>query len=534
MGPEPSTPLMRQYNSVKQKFPNALLLFRLGDFYELFYEDAVVASRELQITLTSRNREKGVAIPMCGVPYHAAENYIAKLITRGHRVAICDQMEDPKFAKKLVKREVTRVITPGTASDFNLLRSGENNYLAAVARTGELAGVAYVDISTGEFRATEAPPREVDAILEQIGAKEVLYPAQLPLFAPESPVPGANKRYLRTELEDWVFQFDYARRTLCEHFQLHSLDGLGLAGHPGAVAAAGAILHYLRDTQRAALSHLDRPRLFRQRDHMVLDAVTVRNLELVEPLFGGPPESTLLHVLDRTTTAMGARLLRQWLLKPSIDLGEIHARLEAVEELKRETILRAEVERDLAKVQDIERLLARVTLGSATPRDLAALGASLGRIPLLRAFVARLRSARLRDLHERMDELADVAGDITNTLAEEPSLNLADGGVIRAAVDAALDELRDLQQNSRGYILQIEQRERARTNIQSLKVRFNNIFGYYIEISRPNLHLAPPDYERKQTLVNAERFTTPELKEYERKVLDAEERILAIERELFE
>jgi DNA mismatch repair protein MutS len=535
MGPEPSTPLMRQYNSIKQKFPNALLLFRLGDFYELFYEDAVVASRELQITLTARNKEKGMPIPMCGVPYHAAENYIARLIQRGHRVAVCDQMEDPRFSKKLVKREVTRVITPGTASDFNLLRSGENNYLAAVARQGDLAGVAYVDISTGEFRVTELPTSEVEALLEQIGAREALYPAQLPLFVPESPGRGPRAgRYLRTEVDDWVFQPDYARRLLTEHFHLHSVDGLGLGGCPAATAACGAILHYLRDTQKAALTHLDRPAYFRQRDYMVLDAVTVRNLELVEPLFGGPKESALLHMIDRTTTAMGARLLRQWLLKPALSVEEIDLRLEAVEELKRETILRAEVERDLAKVLDIERLLARVTLATASPRDLAALGGSLAGLPLIRAFVARLRAPRLRNLHERMDEMTDVSRAIQGTLADEPPASLADGGAIRAGVEPALDELRDLQQNSRTYILQIEQRERARTSIQSLKVRFNQVFGYYIEVSKPNLHLVPADYDRKQTLVNAERFTTPELKEYERKVLEAEERILAIERELFE
>ncbi len=538
MGFEPSTPLMRQYNSIKQKFPNALLLFRLGDFYELFYEDAVVASRELQITLTSRNREKGVAIPMCGVPYHAAEAYIGKLIARGHRVAVCDQMEDARLARKLVKREVTRVITPGTASDFNLLRAGENNYLAAVAQVGDLAGIAYVDVSTGEFRATEAPGTEADSFLEQIGAREVLFPAQLSLFPTgaqgAAPARSASQRYLRTQVEDWVFQPDYAQRALCEHFRLHSLEGLGLEDHPAAVAAAAAILHYLRDTQKAALNHLDQPVFFRQRDHMVLDAVTARNLELIEPLFGGPRESTLLSVLDRTTTAMGARLLRQWLLKPSVNLDEIEMRLGAVEELKKETILRAELERDLTRVLDLERLLARATLGTATPRDLVALGASLAAIPLVRAFVDRLRSPRLRELHERLDELTDVADAILHTLTDEPPINVTDGGVIRSGVDATLDELRDLQHNSRGHILQMEQRERARTGIGSLKVRFNQVFGYYIEISKPNLHLAAPDYERKQTLVNAERFTMPELKDYERKVLEAEERILEIERDLLE
>ncbi len=537
MNPEPSTPLMRQYHAIKQKFPQALLLFRLGDFYELFYEDALVASRELQITLTARNREKGAPIPMCGVPYHAVEGYIGKLLAKGHRVAVCDQIEDPRFAKKLVKREVTRVITPGTASDLNLLRAGENNYLAAVARLGDEAGVAYVDISTGEFRATEVLANEVEGLLEQIGAREALVASQLTLFgtpAERAGGGGTGRRYLRTELEDWVFQPDYARRTLCDYFGLHSLEGLGLAEHPGAVAAAGAILHYLKDTQKAALEHLERPVFFRQRDCMTLDAVTVRNLELVEPLFGGPKDATLLAVIDRTTTAMGARLLRQRLLKPSIDRAEIEARLEAVEELKKQTILRAELERDLSRVLDIERLLARVAMGTATPRDVAALGSSLAGIPLLRAFISRLQSPRMRELHERMDELADVAGAIAATLAEEPPLGLADGGVIRAGVDAALDELRDIQQNSRGHIVGMEQRERARTGIASLKVRFNQVFGYYIEISKPNLHLAPADYERKQTLVNAERFTTPELKEYERKVLEAEERSLEIERALWE
>ena len=341
MPPEASTPLMRQYHAIKQKYPQALLLFRLGDFYELFYQDAVVASRDLQITLTSRNKEKGVAIPMCGVPYHAAEAYIHKLIARGHRVAVCDQMEDPRFAGKLVKREVTRVITPGTASDFNLLRAGENNYLAAVAKIGEQAGVAYVDVSTGEFRATEVAPAEIDAFLEQIGPREVLIPSQLGLFSGENGAAGSGVpgRYLRTQVDDWVFEPDHARRSLCEHFRLHSLEGLGLEDRAGAVAAAAAIVHYLRETQKAALSHLDRPVFFRQRDHMVLDAVTVRNLELIEPLFGGPKDSTLLAVLDRTTTAMGARLLRQRLLKPALEPGEIEARLGAVEELKKETIL---------------------------------------------------------------------------------------------------------------------------------------------------------------------------------------------------
>jgi DNA mismatch repair protein MutS len=535
MSSDVSTPLMRQYNTIKQQAPHALLMFRLGDFYELFFEDAVVAARELEITLTSRNKEKGMAIPMCGVPYHAAEGYIARLIQKGYRVAICDQMEDPRFAKKLVKREITRVVTPGTAMDATLVRPRENNYLAAVARAGSGAAVAHVDISTGEFRVTEMDAAEVSAVLDHLGAREVLFPAELPLLiGEERPV----CRFVRTELEDWIFTPDYAERTLRDYFKLLSLDGCGLANRTAAIAASGAILHYLRETQRAALDHLDRPTYYDRTDYMVLDAVTVRNLELVEPLFsadsGGPQTAaTLLAILDQTQTGMGGRLLRQRLLRPSMDRAEVEQRLEACGELLQQTILRAELRQQLAGILDIERLLAKVTLGSAGPRDVLALGRSLEKIPPLKRSFAGRQSARLRSLHERLDELREVADLILEAIADEPPLNLGDGGTIRPGFHAALDELRDLSLNGRQYIAQIEARERQRTGIPSLKVRFNNVFGYYLEITKANLHLVPHDYERKQTLANAERFTTPELKEYERKVLDAEEKILELEKELF-
>jgi DNA mismatch repair protein MutS len=542
MSSDASTPLMRQYNSIKQQAPNALLMFRLGDFYELFFEDAVVAARELEITLTSRNKEKGAAIPMCGVPYHAADGYIARLIQKGYRVAICDQMENPKFAKTLVKREITRVVTPGTAMDANLVGSRENNYLAAVAR-GAPSGparssVAHVDLSTGEFRVTEMESGEVAGVLDHLGAREVLFPGDLPLLAGEERTGGALRtRFVRTELEEWIFSPDYAGRTLRDHFKLLSLDGCGLANRPAAVGAAGAILHYLRDTQRTALDHLDRPTYYDRADSMVLDAVTVRNLELIEPLFaadaGGQAQATLLGVLDQTQTGMGGRLLRQRLLRPSMDRAEIEQRLEAVGELLQQTILRAELRKQLEGILDLERLLAKVTLGSAGPRDLLALGRSLEKIPALKRSFDTDQAARLRTIHERLDELPDVANLILEAIADEPPLSIADGGAIRTGFNAGLDELRDLSLNGRQYIAQIEARERQRTGIQSLKVRFNNVFGYYIEITRANLHLAPADYERKQTLANAERFTTPELKDYERKVLDAEEKILTLEKELF-
>ncbi len=530
-----STPLMRQYNGIKQQVPNALLMFRLGDFYELFFEDAVIAARELEITLTARNKEKGAAIPMCGVPFHAAEGYISRLIQKGHRVAICDQVEDPKSAKGLVKREIMRVVTPGTAMDATLVRSRENNFLAAVCDHGTRSGVAHVDVSTGEFKVTDMAPAEVAGALEHMGAREVLFPTDLPLLIGEE---RAGPRFVRTELEDWVFTHDYADRTLRDHFKLLSLDGCGLANRPAAVGAAGAILHYLRDTQRAALDHLDRPTYYDRADSMVLDAVTVRNLELLEPIFAadaGAPQSqlTVLGVLDQTLTGMGGRLLRQRLLRPSMDRAEIEQRLDAVGELRQQTILRAELRKQLAGILDLERLLAKVTLGSASPRDLLALGRSLEKIPALKRCFDTQQAERLRSLHDRLDELSDVSSLILGAIADEPPLNLVDGGTIRAGYHAELDEFRDLSQNGKQYIAQIETRERQRTGIASLKVRFNNVFGYYIEITRANQHLAPADYERKQTLANAERFTTPELKDYERKVLDAEDKILTLERELF-
>jgi DNA mismatch repair protein MutS len=515
---------MRQYHAVKQQVPNALLMFRLGDFYELFYDDAITAARELEITLTSRNKEKGDPVPMCGVPFHAAENYISRLIQKGYRVALCDQMEDPRLAKKLVRREITRVVTPGTATEASLLRSHENNYLAAVYPNGSRAGLAHVDVSTGEFRTTEIDLGETTAALENLNAREVLVPSGTSIDAPA----------LRTETESWIFGFDYAQRSLLDHFKLLALEGCGLEGKPLAVGAAGAILHYLRDTQRSALDHLERPAYYDRSDALVLDAVTVRNLELIEPLFAGErKDSTLLWILDQTVTGMGGRLLRRRLLRPSVDRSEIEQRLDAVTELQQSTIARSEIRKLLESILDLERLLAKATLGTATPRDMVALGRSLAGVPPLKRLAAGLSAARLRSIHGALDEVEEARDRILNGLADEPPVNIADGGAIRDGVHPELDELRDISRNSKQYIAQIEQRERDRTGIASLKVRFNNVFGYYIEISKANLHNAPADYERKQTLVNAERFTTPELKDLERKILAAEERMLAIEREIF-
>ena len=532
---EPSTPLMRQYAAIKKEHPNALLFFRLGDFYELFFEDAVVAAKELQITLTSRNKEKGVAIPMCGVPYHSAEGYISKLIRRGFKVAICEQVEDPRLAKKLVRREVTRVVTPGTAADSSLT-SEENNFLAAVATVEERAGFAALDLSTGEFRATEfagqSAERHIQEELEQLRPRELLYGSSAPLLDRRSE--GASGGLAETPLDDWIFAPDHAVPLLENHFGVLSLEGFGLAGKPAAASAAGAILYYIRSTQRGTLDHIDRIGFYERQNCLILDATTVRNLELIEPLFAGTDAGvTLFRCLDATVTPMGKRLLRAWMLRPSLERAEIEARLDAVEAQAKDLVAREEVRRALAGILDLERLLSRVTLETANPRDVLALAASLARVPQVRKALAAFSAARLGDLHTRLDELGDLRSKIEQTILPEPPLTLSDGGVIAAGIDQDLDELRDLSRNSKQYLARVEQRERERTGIASLKVKFNSVFGYYIEISKANLHHAPADYERKQTLVNAERFTTPELKEYESKILDAQEKIVEIERRLF-
>src|SRR5256712_4661909 len=540
---EPSTPLMRQYTAIKKEHPTALLFFRLGDFYKLFFDDAVLASKELQITLTSRNKEKGIAVPMCGVPYHAAEGYISKLIRKGFKVAICDQMESTKLAKKLVRREVTRVVTPGTAADSSL-SSEENNFLAALARVEDRVGFAALDLSTGEFRATEFSgedaARRIQEELAQLRPKEVLYGSSAPLFDQQR---RGNSRLQSNDgvagcaeppLDDWIFAPDHAIPLLENQFGVLSLEGFGLAGKPAAASAAGAILYYVRSTQRGSLHHVDRVGFYERQNCLVLDAVTVRNLELIEPLFAGSDAGiTLFRSIDLTVTPMGKRLLRSWLLRPSIEAAEINYRLDAVETLVKDTVAREELRRALDGILDLERLLSRVTLETANARDVLALAASLAKIPAVRNLLARLPAQRWRGLHDSVDDLGDVRERIEKAIVPEPSISLSDGGVIQSGVDRELDELRDMSRNSKQYLALIEQRERQRTGIGSLKVKFNSIFGYYLEVSKPNLHLVPPDYERKQTLVNAERFTTPELKEYEAKILDAQEKIVEIERRLF-
>jgi len=527
---------MRQYAAAKQQHPDTLLFFRLGDFYELFFEDAHVASRELQITLTARDKER--AVPMCGVPYHAAEGYISRLLRKGYRIAICEQMEDPKLTKKIVRREVTRVLTPGTAID-PALDSAQNNFLAAVSFGENLAALALLDLSTGDFRAAEFTGTQATALcldeLQKASPSEVLLSGTNPLLIQKTDLPPALERIkTKTPLEDWVFTRDYAVPLLERQLGTASLDGFGLSQHPMAAIAAGAILHYVRTTQRVELGHIDSIRFYERTEHLQLDQVTVRNLELIEPIFSeAGSATTLFHTLDCCQTPMGKRMLRAAILRPLLDEGTIVDRYDAVEYLKNDLILREKIRKTLQGILDLERLLARISLDSAGPRDLLALAASLQHLPLLQQALGQIKTPLWEQLSNRLDPLEHLCAKIQQTIQPSPPLTLAEGGVIAAGVDAELDELRTLSQSGRQSIAAIEERERARTGIGSLKVRFNSVFGYYIEITKANMANVPSDYERKQTLVNAERFTTPELKDYETKILTAHERSVEIEKRIF-
>ncbi len=525
---------MRQYAAAKRQNPDALLFFRMGDFYELFFEDAQVASRELQITLTARDKERSV--PMCGVPYHAADNYLSRLLRKGYRVAICEQMEDPKLTKKIVRREVTRVLTPGTAVDPTLA-SERNNYLAALHFEGPVAALALLDLSTGDFRTMEFTSAGAIGFcideLSKAQPSEVLLSTGLAPLEPQMEA-EIDKIGTKTRLEEWVFTPDYAIPLLERQLGANGLEGFGLANARAAAIAAGAVVHYARSTQQIELQHVNSIRYYERAENLQLDAVTVRNLELVEPLFsGGASEATLFANLDHCMTPMGKRLLRASLVRPLIDQAEIESRLEAVGVAAHNLIDREHLRKILGAIQDMERMLSRIALDSAGPRDAAALSASLGRLPDLHAGLQRLTAPRWLTCATRLDLLQDLRERLERTLLPEPPVNLSDGGAIAAGVDAELDELRSLGANARQSITTIEERERKRTGIHSLKVRFNNVFGYSIEVTRSNLALVPADYERKQTLANAERFTTPELKRYEVSVLTAHERSIEIEKRIF-
>src|SRR3954471_5557480 len=530
------TPAMRQYLDAKQQHRDSIVLFRMGDFYEMFYEDALVAARALELTLTSRSKDaNGGGIPMCGVPHHAIDTYIARLVKKGFRVAICDQVEDPKKAKGIVKREVVRVVSPGTLTDANYLDAREPAFMMAVAPGKDLIGVALLDLSTGEFGAAEyAGADGLQALADELAVlkpREIIVPSGAN-GAPAEPIaPVVASGLPVTPVDGWSFEFGAARKTLLEQLRAGALEGFGLDGHPAATAAAGALVHYLRGTQKVDLAHV-RSIGYRQRaDALLIDPTTLKHLEIIEGSEGGR-DGSLLDELDRTVTAVGSRLLRSWLLRPLFALEPIRDRLDAVEELAFRTTDRGKFRDAIKAVQDLERLVARAALGTAGPRDLVGLKVSLSVIPRVRTVLADLVSPLVRSLVAELDDVADVRDRIEATLIDEPPALARDGGFSRDGVDRDLDELRTISRSGKQVIAEMEEAERARTGISSLKVRYNRVFGYYIEISKSNLHAVPPDYHRKQTIAGGERFITPALKEYEEKVLGADERILEREIEI--
>ena len=545
-----STPMMQQYLEIKSQVPEALLLYRMGDFYELFMEDAVEAARVLEITLTSRDRRSENPIPMCGVPYHAAEAYIPKLVAAGHKVAICEQVEDPKKARGLVRREVTRVITPGLVLDSQNLAAKQPNYLAAIAPSdrGDVSGLAFLDISTAEFRAVELPT--VEALVEEVqrvAPKEILTPdSSLPR---ELDALQRREGFVITRLNADDFDPRRARDELVQHFKVHSLEGFGVLGMGPAIGAAGAILAYIRDNRLGSCEHIRRLTPYSRSDYMVLDEATLRNLEIFQSASFQGRKGSLLDVIDETCTPMGGRRLQQWLRYPLLDSGEIGGRLDGVAGMVDHETLRARIRGSLKKINDLERLNSRNSTGLSTPRDLAALKRSLQVLPEIRHCLetwhgdalasstdsegVSARSRRLVELMKDWDDLADLAQTLEVTLMEPPPLNFSSGGVIQAGISEELDHYVRLSRDAKGWMAEYEGRERQRTGINSLKVRYNKVFGYYIEISKANLASAPPEYTRKQTLVNGERFITEELKVFESQVLEADEKRLELEQRIF-
>lgn len=539
-----ATPMLRQYLEIKKQYPGTILFFRLGDFYEMFNDDAITGARELEITLTARQKDSPNPIPMCGVPHHAAPNYIAKLVRKGYRVAICEQAEAAGKDVKLVRREVVRVITPGTAIDPQLLDAREPVFAASVSGSGESVAVAFLEVSTGEFLTSEFSGRnawqKACAEIESHAPREIVYAESMARLVETTFRSGRDFsgdafsggfRAALTPVEDWYFRANDANELLKKQFGVRELAGFGLDARSESVKAAGAILRYALETQKASAEHIREIRVVAENDHMVLDAVSLRNLEIVETR-GESAKRTLLGVIDETITGMGARTLRGWLLRPSIKRSDILTRLAAVDELT-DSMLRDRIRFLLKEVADLERLVGRLNLGSATPRDLIALGRSLGQTPLIRETLGDASALLLQVLRDNIHELFEIRDLIARAIADEPPVNLSDGGVIRDGFDSELDELRNISADAKQTIAAFEDRERERTGIGNLKIKFNNVFGYFIEVSKGNAARVPDDYERRQTLANAERFTMPQLKEWEARVLGAEERITAIEAEIF-
>ncbi|NOY78132.1 MAG: DNA mismatch repair protein MutS [Calditrichaeota bacterium] len=527
-----NTPLMEQYWSVKNQHKNEILFFRMGDFYELFYDDARTASKVLGLTLTSRGHGAAGDVPLAGFPHHALEGYLAKMIRAGYKVAICEQVEDPKKAKKLVKREVTEIVTPGTILTDNLLDSKQNNYLIGIYFRKNTCGFSKVDLSTGEFVVAEFPLAAMEEqVLNARPSEVVLSEEHADYFKKHvRNIPG----FTLTLLEDWLFSRQYAYEILTDHFKTNSLKGFGIDSMSEGVSAAGAVLHYLKENQKNELNHIRKIRLYNPGEFMILDPATLRNLEILETLSDGGREGSLFSVIDRTLTPMGGRLLRQWVQSPLRDVRKIRERLDGVEELVNHSKVRQKLETVLKDINDLERLVSRASTRRANAKDLVAIRFSLEILPEIQDILSDVEALTLDHIRSNLNPLPELTRELARALADNPPLTITDGGIIRSGYNAELDELREISSSGKKWIANLRNLERERTGISSLKIGYNKVFGYYIEVTKPHLSKVPAEYIRKQTLVNAERFITPELKEYEEKIVGAEEKMASLEYELFD
>jgi DNA mismatch repair protein MutS len=525
------TPMMEQYLNLKRKHPDSLLFFRLGDFYEMFYEDAKKASPVLEIALTSRQK-----VPMCGIPYHAAESYLTKLLKHGFKVAICEQVEDPKTAKGVVKRDVVKVLTPGTAVELDIQEDRENTFVSSLVFEEDSWGLAIIDLVSGQLKTTQSDPESRMVLADELfrfSPKEIIYPQGQESQVEDILMFNNLGNMMKSPQEDWLFDFAQARSILMDQFQVKSLEGYGLADKPFAVSAAGALLYYLKKLRKDSLLLIHRMAYIQTHQHMTLDTSTIKNLELVKNLREGKRSGSLLDILDATGTSMGARLLKSWLLQPLMDTTSIELRLESVEELLEATIQRHELRDTLKEIYDLERLTGKISLGVANARDLIALHRSLIPLPQIQKMLTSFSSGRLKGILDAWDNGHDLVELIERSIKEDPAYATTEGGIIKKGYNSELDDLRKISHSGKSFITQLEKKEKERTGISSLKIRYNKVFGYYIDVTKPNLPMVPPDYIRKQTLVNSERFITEELKEYEDKVLNAEERIGELEYQLF-
>ena len=532
-GRDGQTPLMAQYLRIKEANPDTILLFRVGDFFETFEEDAKTASKVLGITLTKRANGAAGDVPLAGFPHHAIDSYLPKLVRAGYRVAICEQMENPKFAKGIVKREVVEVVTPGATLSDKLLDHKKNNYLLSVFISDEVAGISFADVSTGEFFTFEVPESDLQQQIESIAPAEILIQKKEKDYL--TPVITKINPSIRiTKMDDWIFNYDYANELLLNQFSTVTLKGFGIEHLQNGIVASGAALNYLQETQKVNLTHLNRISLYNPSEYMILDSSTRRNLEISYSMHGDGREGSLISILDKTTTAMGGRLLKKWISAPLRDLKKIQSRLDSVEELLKNKSQRKKIENELKEVGDLERIISRICTGRANPREVVALKTSLKKIPSIKEFLSHFKTEALSITSKELNPLEKLVERVQSAIIDSPPATLVDGGVMRNGFSPELDELRNIAFHGKDWIAKLQKTERERTGISSLKVSFNNVFGYYIDISNAHKDKVPENYIRKQTLVNSERYITPELKEYEDKILNAEEKIYELETELFD